>query len=61
MKSAGSLLEKKAVPATSTSAPASVTVLTFASPIPPRSVNLNFQITPAIREAFKNPNDRGVQ
>ena len=33
----------------------------FASPIPPRSVNLNFQITPAIREAFKNPNDRGVQ
>ena len=33
----------------------------FNSPIPPRGVNLNFQITPAIREAFKNPNDRGVQ
>ena len=33
----------------------------FTSPIPPRNVNLNFQITPAIREAFKNPNDRGVQ
>lgn len=33
----------------------------FASPIPPRGVNLNFQITPAIREAFRNPNDRGVQ
>lgn len=33
----------------------------FANPIPPRGVNLNFQITPAIREAFKNPNDRGVQ
>ena len=33
----------------------------FANPIPPRGVNLNFQITPAIREAFRNPNDRGVQ
>jgi glutamate/aspartate transport system substrate-binding protein len=33
----------------------------FTNPIPPRGVNLNFQITPAIREAFKNPNDRGVQ
>ena len=33
----------------------------FTSAIPPRGVNLNFQITPAIREAFKNPNDRGVQ
>lgn len=33
----------------------------FTSAIPPRGVNLNFQMTPAIREAFKNPNDRGVQ
>ncbi len=33
----------------------------FAQPIPPRSVNLGFQVTPAIRDAFKNPNDRGVQ
>jgi glutamate/aspartate transport system substrate-binding protein len=33
----------------------------FTSPIPPRNVNLNFQMTPAIMEAFKNPNDRGVQ
>ena len=33
----------------------------FTSPIPPRNVNLNFPITPAIQEAFKNPNDRGVQ
>jgi len=33
----------------------------FTNAIPPRGVNLNFQITPAIREAFKNPNDRGVQ
>ncbi len=33
----------------------------FLSPIPPRNVNLNFPITPALREAFKNPNDKGVQ
>lgn len=33
----------------------------FTSPIPPRGVNLNFQATPAILEALKNPNDRGVQ
>jgi len=32
----------------------------FLSPIPPRNVNLNFPITPALREAFKNPNDIGV-
>jgi glutamate/aspartate transport system substrate-binding protein len=32
----------------------------FASPIPPRGVNLNFPMTPAIREAFANPNDKGV-
>lgn len=32
----------------------------FTSPIAPKGVNLNFPITPAIREAFKNPNDKGV-
>jgi glutamate/aspartate transport system substrate-binding protein len=32
----------------------------FTSPIPPRGVNLNFPMTPAIREAFANPNDEGV-
>ena len=33
----------------------------FTSPIPPRNVNLNFAMTPAIKEAFANPNDKGVQ
>ena len=32
----------------------------FTSPIPPRGINLNFPMTPAIKEAFKNPNDKGV-
>jgi glutamate/aspartate transport system substrate-binding protein len=32
----------------------------FTSPIPPKGVNMNFPMTPAIREAFKNPNDQGV-
>jgi len=32
----------------------------FTSPMPPRGVNLNFPMTPAIREAFANPNDKGV-
>jgi glutamate/aspartate transport system substrate-binding protein len=32
----------------------------FQSPIPPKGINLNFPMTPAIREAFKNPNDKGV-
>ena len=32
----------------------------FTSPIPPKGVNLNFPMTPAIRDAFKNPNDQGV-
>ena len=30
------------------------------SSIPPKGINLNFPMTPAIREAFKNPNDKGV-
>jgi glutamate/aspartate transport system substrate-binding protein len=32
----------------------------FTRPIPPKGINLKFQMTPAIREAFKNPNDNGV-
>lgn len=32
----------------------------FMSPIPPKGVNLNFPMTPALREAFKNPNDKGI-
>lgn len=32
----------------------------FMSPIPPKNLNINFPMTPAIREAFKNPNDKGV-
>ncbi len=32
----------------------------FQSPIPPKGLNINFPMTPAIREAFKNPNDKGV-
>jgi glutamate/aspartate transport system substrate-binding protein len=33
----------------------------FTSPIAPKNVNLNFPETPAIKEAFANPNDKGVQ
>jgi glutamate/aspartate transport system substrate-binding protein len=33
----------------------------FTSPIPPRNINLNFPQTAAIKEAFANPNDKGVQ
>lgn len=33
----------------------------FTSAIPPRNINLNFPQTAAIKEAFKNPNDKGVQ
>jgi len=32
----------------------------FMNPIPPKGINLNFPMTPPIREAFKNPNDKGV-
>jgi len=32
----------------------------FTSPIPPKSVNMNFPETAPIKEAFKNPNDKGV-
>lgn len=33
----------------------------FTSPIPPKGNNLNFPPTEAIRQAFKNPNDKGVE
>ncbi|WP_414691799.1 transporter substrate-binding domain-containing protein [Noviherbaspirillum sp.] len=32
----------------------------FTSPIPPKNINVNFPMTPATKEAFKNPNDKGV-
>jgi glutamate/aspartate transport system substrate-binding protein len=32
----------------------------FTSPVPPKGLNINFPMTPPIREAFKNPNDKGV-
>jgi glutamate/aspartate transport system substrate-binding protein len=32
----------------------------FTSPIPPKNVNLNFAETPPIKEAFANPNDKGI-
>ena len=33
----------------------------FQNPIPPRGINMNFPMTPAIKEALANPNDKGVQ
>lgn len=32
----------------------------FTSPIPPKGINLNFPATRPIRDAFANPNDKGV-
>jgi len=32
----------------------------FTKPIPPKNVNMNFPATPAINDAFKTPNDKGV-
>mgnify|MGYP005813462093 CR=1 FL=1 len=32
----------------------------FMGPIPPKNVNLNFPMTPPLKEAIANPNDRGV-
>jgi glutamate/aspartate transport system substrate-binding protein len=32
----------------------------FTSPIPPKGINLKFAETPAIKDAFANPNDKGV-
>jgi glutamate/aspartate transport system substrate-binding protein len=33
----------------------------FMSPIPPKNINMNFPETPAIKAAFANPNDKGVE
>lgn len=33
----------------------------FNNPIPPKGINMNFPQTPPIKEAFKNPNDKGVE
>ncbi len=32
----------------------------FTSPVPPKGVNINFPETQAIKDAFANPNDKGV-
>ena len=32
----------------------------FLSPIPPKNANLHFPMTDAVRETFKNPNNKGV-
>lgn len=32
----------------------------FTQPIPPKGINLNFPLPAELREAFKNPNDKGV-
>lgn len=32
----------------------------FTSPIPPNGVNLNFPMSDAVRDAFQNPNNKGV-
>jgi glutamate/aspartate transport system substrate-binding protein len=33
----------------------------FMSPIPPKNVNLNFPMSDALKAAFANPNDKGVE
>lgn len=32
----------------------------FTRPVPPNNVNLNFPMTPAVQESYRNPNNRGV-
>lgn len=32
----------------------------FMNAIPPKGVNLNFPMTPALKDAFANPNDKGI-
>jgi glutamate/aspartate transport system substrate-binding protein len=39
---------------------ASALVKWFTSPIPAKNINLNFLESAAIKEAFTNPNDKGV-
>lgn len=33
----------------------------FESPIPPKDINLNFPMTPPLKEALANPNDKGIE
>jgi glutamate/aspartate transport system substrate-binding protein len=33
----------------------------FNKPIPPKNINMAFPMTPPIKEAFSNPNDKGVE
>lgn len=33
----------------------------FMNPVPPRNVNLNFPMSPAVKAAFQNPTDKGVE
>ena len=32
----------------------------FTAPIPPRGINLKFQMTEATRELYRNPTDKGI-
>jgi glutamate/aspartate transport system substrate-binding protein len=32
----------------------------FLAPIPPKGINLNLPLSPQLKEAIKNPNDKGV-
>jgi glutamate/aspartate transport system substrate-binding protein len=32
----------------------------FTRPVPPSGVNLNFPMSNAVREAYRNPNHRGI-
>ena len=32
----------------------------FQKPIPPKNINLNFPMSDAVKEAYKNPNNKGV-
>ena len=33
----------------------------FESPIPPKNINLNFPMTPALKAALENPTDKGIE